>query len=95
MDISPDVKFKPSVITKFTEGAPSTYDVSANFLLYEKLWLGATYRFNFANNFGAILDYQVLKDVRIGYAYDLPTSEFSQFSTGTHEIVLILSLIHI
>ncbi|WP_394751148.1 PorP/SprF family type IX secretion system membrane protein [Spongiimicrobium salis] len=89
MDVSPDLKFKPSVITKFTEGAPSTYDVSANFLLYEKLWIGATYRFNFANNFGAILDYQVFKDVRIGYAYDLPTSEFSQFSTGTHEIVLI------
>lgn len=69
--------------------SPVTYDFSANFLLYDKLWLGATYRYNFANNFGAIIDYQVTKEIRIGYAYDIPTTEFRTSSSGTHEILLI------
>jgi type IX secretion system PorP/SprF family membrane protein len=88
-DLAENLKFKPSVISKFTDGAPTTYDISANFLLYDKLWLGATYRHNFANNFGAIIDYQIMKEIRIGYAYDLPTSEFRTSSSGTHEILLI------
>jgi len=92
LDVTPDIKFKPAFISKFTDGAPATYDVSANFLLYDKIWLGATYRFNFADNFGALIDYQLTKDIRVGYAYDLPTSEFSAFSTGTHEILLIYEL---
>ncbi|WP_425237684.1 PorP/SprF family type IX secretion system membrane protein [Ulvibacterium sp.] len=88
-DLSRDLKFKPSIILKFTDGAPATYDISANFLLYDKLWLGATYRYNFANNFGAIMDYQLTKEIRIGYAYDLPTTEFRTSSSGTHEVLLI------
>lgn len=92
VDITPDIKFKPSVISKFTQGAPSTYDISANFLLYDKVWLGATYRFNFADNFGAILDYQLSKSIRVGYAYDLPTSNFKAYSSGTHEILLIYEI---
>ncbi|MEO1013255.1 MAG: type IX secretion system membrane protein PorP/SprF [Bacteroidota bacterium] len=89
LDLSRSLKFKPSVIYKFTDGAPATYDVSANFLLYDKLWLGATYRFNFANNIGAIIDYQISKEIRVGYAYDLPTSEFRSYGSGTHEVLLI------
>ncbi|MEM9142200.1 MAG: type IX secretion system membrane protein PorP/SprF [Bacteroidota bacterium] len=89
LDVMPNVKFKPALISKFTDGAPATYDVSANFLLYDKVWLGATYRFNFADNFGALVDYQITKDIRIGYAYDLPTTQLSGFSSGTHEILLI------
>ncbi|MEM9141754.1 MAG: type IX secretion system membrane protein PorP/SprF [Bacteroidota bacterium] len=89
LDLGMTLKFKPSIIYKLTDGAPATYDVSANFLLYNKLWLGATYRFNFANNIGAIIDYQVSREIRIGYAYDLPTSEIRPYSSATHEVLLI------
>ena len=89
LDISESVKFKPTVLTKFTNGAPATYDVTANFLFNEKLWLGASYRFNDADGFGALLDFQVSKDIRIGYAYDLPLSEVRPYTTGTHEVILI------
>ncbi len=91
-DIAPDLKLKPSVITKFTNGAPITYDLSAHLLFNEKLWIGASYRFNDANNFGAIIDYQIAQSFRIGYAYDLPTSTFRPYSSGTHEILLIYEL---
>ena len=89
LDLSLDIKFRPSVITKFTNGAPATYDITSSFLFYEKFWVGASYRFNDASNFGAFMDYQISRDIRIGYAYDLPTATIRPYSGGTHEIILI------
>lgn len=92
LDLSESLKFKPSVITKFTNGAPATYDLTSSFLFKEKFWLGATYRFNDANNFGAFMDYQINNQFRIGYAYDLPTATFKPYAGGTHEVLLIFEL---
>ncbi len=89
LDLSLDIKFRPSVITKFTNGAPATYDITSSFLFYEKFWVGASYRFNDASNFGAFMDYQISRDIRIGYAYDLPTATIRPYSGGTHEVILI------
>ncbi|OQD41513.1 PorP/SprF family type IX secretion system membrane protein [Croceivirga radicis] len=89
LDLSLDIKFRPSVITKFTNGAPASYDVTSSFLFYEKFWLGASYRFNDASNFGAFADYQISKNLRLGYAYDLPTSLTRPYTGGTHEVILI------
>ena len=91
-DIALDFKFRPSVIAKITDGAPPTYDVTAGFLGYEKFWFGASYRFNDASNFGAFMDYQISKDFRLGYAYDLPTGNFRPYTGGTHEVILIFEL---
>ncbi len=88
-DISENTKFKPTVITKFTNGAPATYDMTANFLFSEKVWFGVSYRFNDASNFGALLDFQATRDIRLGYAYDLPTGDIKPYTGGTHEIILI------
>ena len=91
-DLSATTIFKPTVITKFTNGAPATYDFTINFLFNEKFWLGASYRVNDASNFGAMMDYQVSKDIRVGYAYDLPTSAIRPYTGGTHEIILIYEI---
>jgi len=88
-DISPTIKFKPTTIAKITNGAPATYDFTASFLFNEKFWAGVSYRVNDASNFGAMVDYQVSKDFRLGYAYDLPTSTISPYTGGTHEFILI------
>jgi len=93
-DLSLDIKFRPAVITKFTEGAPATYDLNAGFLAYEKFWFGASYRFNDASNLAGYMDYQISKDIRIGYAFDLPRGDFrdSLGSSGTHEVIIIYEL---
>lgn len=89
LDLAENVKFKPTVLSKVTNGAPATYDVTASFLFNEKLWLGASYRFNSSDSFGALLDFQVSSDIRIGYAYDLPTGDVKPYTSGTHEVILI------
>jgi type IX secretion system PorP/SprF family membrane protein len=45
-NVSPDLVFKPVVLLRAATDASIRMDLSANFLLKEKLWLGAMYRTN-------------------------------------------------
>ncbi|VAW11079.1 hypothetical protein MNBD_BACTEROID03-1205 [hydrothermal vent metagenome] len=92
IDLSEKTKFKPTAIVKYTNGAPATYDVTANFLFFDKFWLGASYRFNDADNFGVVMDYKISDSFRLGYAYDIPTATIKPYSGGTHEIIMIYEL---
>lgn len=89
-DLGQNVKLKPSVLIKATNGAETAYDAAMNFLFYDKLWLGATYRWDDA--IGAIADFQVSKNLRIGYAYDFGVSELRPYTDGSHEIFLLVDL---
>lgn len=92
-DLSENTKFKPAFMIKATNGSPMSYDLTANFLLYDKLWLGAAYRLNeSAGAFGAIVDFQVSRQIRIGYAYEHPISDIRPYSDGTHEILLMFEV---
>ena len=75
---------------KHVKGAALSTDVTANFLFNEKLWLGASYRINDEQRaFGAIIDFQVSRQFRIGYAYEIPTGEIRPYTSGSHEILLM------
>ncbi|WP_428743104.1 PorP/SprF family type IX secretion system membrane protein [Tenacibaculum sp.] len=93
-DLSDNVKFKPATLIKATNGAPLSYDITANFLFNEKFWLGGSYRINEDTGaLGAIVDFQVTKQFRVGYAYEHPLSDINQYSNGTHEILLMFELL--
>ncbi|TRZ42881.1 PorP/SprF family type IX secretion system membrane protein [Robertkochia solimangrovi] len=89
-ELSDAVKFKPATLLKMTNGAPPSLDLTANFLFYEKFWLGASYRWDDA--MAAIADFQVTPSLRIGYAYDFATSEIRTYNKGTHEFFLLFDL---
>jgi len=89
-DLSESIKFKPAYLVKYVKGAPLSTDITANFLYNEKLWLGASYRINDEQRaFGAIVDFQVSRQFRIGYAYEIPTGDIRPYSSGSHEILLM------
>ncbi|MFD0992001.1 PorP/SprF family type IX secretion system membrane protein [Tenacibaculum geojense] len=89
-DINESVKFKPAFLVKATNGAPMSYDLTGNFLFNEKLWLGAAYRINEdVGALGALIDFQVSKQFRVGYAYEHPLSDINTYSNGTHEFLLM------
>ena len=78
---------------KATNGAPLSFDITANFLFNEKLWLGAAYRMNeSAGAIGGIADFQVSKQLRIGYAYEYPISDIRPYTSGTHEVLLMFEI---
>ncbi|MCV6631552.1 MAG: type IX secretion system membrane protein PorP/SprF [Flavobacteriaceae bacterium] len=89
LDITADIKFKPTTIIKFTNGAPMNFDVTASALFYEKFWAGISYRFNDADAFGAYVDFQLTPKMRVGYAYDIPTATTRPYTSGTHEVLFI------
>lgn len=89
-DLNENVKFKPTMLTKATfsseYGAPVQLDLTANFLIKEKFWLGATYRTG--DSFGFIAQFIVDKKLRIGYSYDYSTTNLNNFQNGSHEVMI-------
>lgn len=79
-------KFKPTFLLKAVDGAPLSFDLSANFLFFEKFWLGAMYRHEDA--IGALAQYHITNGLSVGYAYDYPLSILRDYSGGSHEIML-------
>ena len=89
-DLGTYTKLKPTVLLKAVNGAPMSFDVSANFLFYEKFWLGVMYRHEDA--VGAMAQYLISDRFSIGYAYDFPLSPLRNHSGGSHEIMIGLEL---
>lgn len=89
-EASPNLKIKPSVLAKAVEGAPLQLDGSLNFLLYEKLTLGAAYRWDAA--WSAMAGFQISNSIFIGYAYDAETTQLENYNSGSHEVFLRFEL---
>ena len=90
LDMGEAVKFKPTFLTKATVGAPVEFDFSMNFLLLERVWLGAMYRTGDSYEF--IAQWIFDKNLRIGYAIDFSTSKLKYHNNGTHEIMVSYEL---
>lgn len=89
-NLSENLKFKPTVLSKVTTGAPLQLDVTANFLIAERFWLGAMVRTG--DSFGFIAQWIVNKNLRFGYAIDFTTTKLQNYSDGTHEIMVSYEL---
>jgi type IX secretion system PorP/SprF family membrane protein len=89
-DLSPSFKFKPFAMVKSAFGAPVSFDVSTNFLYNEKFEMGATYRYQ--DSFGAMVNYAITPNVRVGYAYDHIISDLKAGTSSSHEIILLFDL---
>ena len=89
-DLSPSLKFKPAFLTKMVTGSPLQIDVSGNFLFFDKLTLGAAYRWDAAVS--ALAGFQISDGMYIGYGYDLETTELKKYNSGSHEVFLRFEL---
>lgn len=89
-DINYELKFKPSFMLKSAFNVSPSLDVSANFLYLEKFELGATYRLE--DSFGAMINFAITPELRIGYAYDHVISDLKTTAPSSHEFVLLYDL---
>ncbi len=85
LDLNDDIKFKPAVLGKVVAGAPLQVDITANFMFYEKLTLGAAYRWSAA--FSGLVGFQVTDSMFIGFGYDGETTRLSEYNDGSYEIM--------
>jgi len=90
-DLSDNLKFKPAIMAKIVSGAPITADVSANFLISERVTVGAAYRFD--DSVSGLLGFQISRSFFVGYSYDYSVTELNKYNDGSHEIVLRFQLL--
>jgi type IX secretion system PorP/SprF family membrane protein len=89
-DINPNLKFKPFAMVKSAFNAPTSFDMSTNFLIQDKLELGATYRLD--DSFGAMINFAITPNLKIGYAYDHIISDLKVVTSSSHEVILLFDL---
>jgi len=89
-DINPNLKFKPFAMIKSSVDAPTSVDLSTNFLIQDRLELGATYRLE--DSFGAMVNFAITPNLRIGYAYDHIISDLKVATPSSHEVILLFDL---
>lgn len=75
---------KPSMLAKFVPGAPLNIDVNTSVLLYNTLWLGASYRHN--NAVVLLTEFNITESIRCGYSYDIVINRLSRYNKGSHEL---------
>ena len=86
-EASENVLLKPSTVLKLVSGAPVSFDVSLNTLLFKRFEAGVSYRYT--ESFSGLAGFRITPDLRIGYAYDFPVNDLNTLSSGTHEIMLL------
>jgi type IX secretion system PorP/SprF family membrane protein len=85
-DLSPDLKLKPSVLLKWMEHGPFQYDINANLLIREVLWVGVSYRMK--DSVDGLLQWLINDKFSLGYSYGYPVNGLGSLQSGTHEFVL-------
>ena len=89
-DLNDNLKLKPSVLLKGVEGAPLSIDLAGNVLINNKFELGVSWRID--DSINALMNVEVARGFRIGYAYDYTLSNLGDFNSGSHEIILLITI---
>jgi type IX secretion system PorP/SprF family membrane protein len=89
-DINYELKCKPSLMLKSAFNVSPSLDVNANFLYMEKIEVGASYRLE--DSFGAMVNFAITPELRIGYAYDHIISDLKVTSPSSHEFIILYDL---
>ena len=85
-ELSPIFSLKPSFMIKQVGGAPLQVDLNANLYWLDLIGLGISYRSGDA--FVGLVEIQLNRNFRVGYAYDQTISKLSGSVGGTHEVML-------
>jgi type IX secretion system PorP/SprF family membrane protein len=86
-NLSENLDFKPTALIKVTPAAPIQGDVTASFIIMNRLLLGVMYRTGDA--VGGLVGVDITEQFHIGYSYDWSLGlQTSKYNKGSHEIML-------
>jgi len=88
LPVTKSIKVKPAVLLKSVGGnAPTELDLSVNVYFFNTIWTGLAFRTR--DSFDMLLGIQVNRSLKIGYAFDLITTELNNHTDlHTHEIMI-------
>ncbi len=80
-------KVKPSGYIQYTIDNPVLYYLSASFIiLHDAIWITGSYKST--GEIIGIIEFQINKQLRLGYAYDFSVGNLKGYMSGSHEILL-------
>ena len=85
-DLSENFKLKPHALLKYATDAPISYDLNANLFMYDLVEVGVGYRLD--DSFSGMVNFQVMDNLRIGYAYDAIQSDLDIVTNSSHEVFI-------
>ena len=85
LDLENGIVLQPAVMVK-TDLVTTQLDINAAATYNNQIWGGVTYRVYDA--LAIMAGYQITKDLRATYSYDLTTSSLAKSSSGSHEIMM-------
>lgn len=87
INLSDNLAFKPTTLIKVTKASPMQADLTASFIILDKILAGVMYRTGDA--MGCLLGFDVTHQLHLGYSFDwsygLQTFKYNQ---GSHELVI-------
>ncbi|MBU8891447.1 MAG: type IX secretion system membrane protein PorP/SprF [Bacteroidales bacterium] len=84
--VSEIVQLKPSFLLRYRLDNSFQIDGGVNFILYETIWLGGSYRHN--DEYVFVAEYQATEQIRAGVAYDFASGDLAGQHNGSLEIIL-------
>ena len=75
---------QPSVLFK-TVSSQNHIDMGLKTIYSDKFWMGMDYRTN--GDISALLGFIIQEKFMIGYSYDIPNPDISQYTSGSHEFM--------
>ena len=88
-ELSHNVKLKPSIMAKIVQGAPVSIDFSGNVLVFNMLEFGFSHRLK--ESISALINVRTSRSLRVGYAYDHTLTGLGEFSSGSHEVLILFN----
>jgi len=84
--ISDDLSFLPSLIAKYVNPVPLSFDINLKMQYRDFIWAGVSLRPD--DGYAAMVGINFNSTINFGYSYDFTTSRLNTVTNGTHEIVI-------
>lgn len=88
-----EIKLKPTVLIKYSTGAPLDLDLTAIAMFHDRFWAGPMWRLG--DGMGALIGFNILPQLAASYSFDWSSSNnTSKYNSGSHEIMLRYDFIY-
>jgi len=84
--LNPSFELQPSMLLKYMEGVPFSYDLNGALVIEEVLTLALAYRKN--ESIDVLLKAQLTPQLQLGCSYDYSTGNGSRFLGGSYELMV-------
>jgi len=80
------LKLKPNFLFKLIDGQPVEFDINANLLMDDVLWVGLSYKSS--KQVALLTQLQLTDQIQFGYSYTITAGPIRVAELGSHEVML-------